>query len=42
MQDYGLDPETERRRFADYIAHFGIETEAPARARASAVDSLAA
>jgi hypothetical protein len=33
MQDFGLDPEAERRRFADYIAHFEIETEAPARAR---------
>ena len=31
MQDFGLDPETERRRFADYIAHFRIGTEAPAR-----------
>jgi hypothetical protein len=42
MQDFGLDPEAERCRFADYIAHFKIETEAPARTRASHVDSLAA
>jgi hypothetical protein len=27
MEDYGLDPEDERRRFADYIAHFGIRAE---------------
>jgi len=42
MEDFGLQPEVERRRFADYIAHFGIETEAPARAPASHVASLAA
>jgi hypothetical protein len=35
MQDFGLDPEAERHKFADYIAHFRIGTEASARSLAA-------
>jgi len=41
LQDYGLDPEAERRRFADYVAWFGIDTEGSSR-RLHPVRELAA
>ncbi|HVN89146.1 MAG TPA: sulfotransferase [Candidatus Binataceae bacterium] len=30
IEDYGLDPQVERRRYREYIAYFGIGSEAPA------------
>jgi hypothetical protein len=41
MEDFGLDPNAERRRFADYIAHFQIDTETTAK-RSARVPELAA
>lgn len=41
MEDFGLDPNAERRRFADYIAHFRIDTETTAKRR-TRVPELAA
>jgi hypothetical protein len=33
MEDFGLDPNAERRRFAEYIAHFRIDPETTAKRR---------
>jgi hypothetical protein len=41
MEDFGLEPEAERRRFADYIAYFGIGPETRAQ-RASPAPAIAA
>ncbi len=41
MEDFGIDPEAERRRFADYIAYFRIGPEARARP-AAPVPAIAA
>jgi hypothetical protein len=41
MEDFGLDPEAERQRFADYIAHFRIGPETRAK-RAAPVPAIAA
>jgi Sulfotransferase family len=41
MEDFGLDPEAERRRFADYIAHFQIGPEAQAK-RTTPLPAIAA
>jgi hypothetical protein len=41
MEDFGLDPDAERRRFADYIARFRIDTETAAKRR-TRVPELAA
>jgi len=30
IEEYGLDPQIERRRYRDYVAYFGIGSEAPA------------
>lgn len=42
MEDFGLEPKAERRRFGDYIAHFRIDAEATMGKRTSHVPALAA